>query len=69
MQRVHYSDNHRAFAELVRGFATKDVAPYIQGWENDGLIPRGVFAKAGSESMREIIGRDLRLDTKHAADA
>jgi acyl-CoA dehydrogenase len=48
MQRVHYSDNHRAFAELVRGFATKEVAPYIDGWENDGLIPREIFAKAGA---------------------
>src|SRR5690349_21974645 len=48
MQRVHYSDDHRAFAELACDFAVKEVAPCIADWEADGIIPREVFAKAGA---------------------
>jgi fatty-acyl-CoA synthase len=29
MQRVHYDDDHRAFAELAGDFAAKEVAPHI----------------------------------------
>lgn len=47
MQRIHYSDDHLAFAELVRDFAVKEVAPHIDEWERDGIIPREVFARAG----------------------
>lgn len=48
MQRVHYSGDHLAFAELVRTFAVKEVAPHTEAWENDGRIPREVFAAAGA---------------------
>lgn len=48
MHRVHYSDDHLAFAELVRNFAAKEVAPHTEAWENDGRIPREVFAAAGA---------------------
>jgi acyl-CoA dehydrogenase len=48
MQRVHYHDDHRAFGELAHDFADKEVAPHIADWENAGLVPRDVFAKAGA---------------------
>ncbi len=48
MHRVHYSDDHLAFAELVRNFAVKEVAPHTEAWEDDGRIPREVFAAAGA---------------------
>ena len=48
MQRVHYSGDHLAFAELVRTFAVKEVAPHTEAWENDGRSPREVFAAAGA---------------------
>lgn len=48
MQRVHYSEDHLAFANLVRDFAAKEVAPHIVDWEHDGRIPREVFARAGA---------------------
>ena len=48
MQRVHYDDDHRAFAELAGDFAVKEVAPHIADWDDDGIVPREVFAKAGA---------------------
>ncbi|MBE1549106.1 alkylation response protein AidB-like acyl-CoA dehydrogenase [Mycobacterium sp. OAS707] len=51
MQRVHYDDDHRAFAELAGDFALKEVAPHIADWENDGIVPREVFAKAGAVGL------------------
>lgn len=48
MQRVHYSEDHLAFANLVRDFAAKEVAPHIVDWDHDGRIPREVFARAGA---------------------
>lgn len=47
MQRIHYNEDHTSFAELVRDFAVKEVAPHIDHWEQDGIIPREVFARAG----------------------
>ena len=51
MQRVHYDDDHRAFADLAGDFAAKEVAPHINGWDDDGIIPREVFAKAGAVGL------------------
>ncbi|MFE2997282.1 acyl-CoA dehydrogenase family protein [Nocardia sp. NPDC059246] len=47
MERGHYGDDHRAFAELARGFVRKEVAPHYLEWEEAGIVPRSVFARAG----------------------
>ncbi|MFE3194937.1 acyl-CoA dehydrogenase family protein [Nocardia sp. NPDC059240] len=47
MERGHYGDDHRAFAELARGFVRKEVAPHYLEWEAAGIVPRWVFARAG----------------------
>ncbi|MEC3918911.1 acyl-CoA dehydrogenase family protein [Nocardia sp. CDC160] len=47
MERGHYGDDHRAFAELARGFVRKEVAPHYLEFEAAGIVPRSVFARAG----------------------
>ncbi|MVU80977.1 acyl-CoA dehydrogenase [Nocardia sp. ET3-3] len=47
MERGHYGEDHRAFAELARGFVRKEVAPHYLEWEDAGIVPRSVFARAG----------------------
>ncbi|UGT44713.1 acyl-CoA dehydrogenase family protein [Nocardia yamanashiensis] len=47
MERGHYGDDHLAFAELARGFARKEVAPRYAEYEDAGIVPRAVFARAG----------------------
>jgi Acyl-CoA dehydrogenase, N-terminal domain/AMP-binding enzyme C-terminal domain len=51
MQRVHYDADHRAFADLAGDFAAKEVAPHINGWDDDGIIPRELFVKAGAVGL------------------
>jgi alkylation response protein AidB-like acyl-CoA dehydrogenase len=48
MQRVHYESDHLAFGELAGSFAAKEIAPYIDSWEDAGIAPREVFAAAGA---------------------
>ncbi|MEU0543944.1 acyl-CoA dehydrogenase family protein [Nocardia sp. NPDC005978] len=47
MERGHYDDDHLAFAELARGFVRKQLAPHYLEWEDAGLVPREIFARAG----------------------
>ncbi|MFJ4657184.1 acyl-CoA dehydrogenase family protein [Nocardia sp. NPDC088792] len=47
MERGHYGDDHLAFAELARGFVRKEVAPHYLEFEEAGIVPRSVFARAG----------------------
>jgi long-chain-acyl-CoA dehydrogenase len=47
MDRKHFDDEHRAFAEAFRAFAGKAIAPHFDKWEHDGLTPREVFLEAG----------------------
>ncbi|AYF75957.1 acyl-CoA dehydrogenase [Nocardia yunnanensis] len=47
MERGHYGDDHRAFAELARGFVRKEVAPHYLDYEAAGIVPRSVFERAG----------------------
>ena len=47
MDRKHYDDDHRAFADAFRAFAEKVVAPHYLDWERNGLTPREVFQEAG----------------------
>jgi acyl-CoA dehydrogenase len=51
MHRVHYEDDHVAFAQLAGDFAAKEVAPHIGQWESDGIIPRHIFEKAGAVGL------------------
>ncbi|WP_330181464.1 acyl-CoA dehydrogenase family protein [Nocardia sp. NBC_01503] len=48
MERGHYEDDHHAFAELARDFIRKEVAPHYLEWEEAGIVPREIFARAGA---------------------
>jgi len=51
MDRKHYADEHRAFADAFRSFAEKVVAPHYLDWERAGLSPREVFQEAGKNGF------------------
>jgi acyl-CoA dehydrogenase len=51
MQRVHYEDEHLAFAQTVREFVKREVTPYYLDWEDAGIVPREVFARAGAQGL------------------
>lgn len=45
------SEEHRLFRETARRFVAKEVAPYHEQWEREGVVSRDVWLKAGAEGL------------------
>jgi acyl-CoA dehydrogenase len=43
-----YESEHRIFRENFRRFISKEVQPYLEAWEEAGIVPREVWKKLGS---------------------
>ncbi|GIK54811.1 MAG: acyl-CoA dehydrogenase [Chloroflexi bacterium] len=48
MKRTLFDDEHLMFREAVRRFVEKEVRPYHEQWEQDGIVPRDLWLKAGA---------------------
>src|SRR5436853_7107035 len=42
-----FREEHQQFRKTVRQFAEKELAPYMQSWEEAEIFPNEVFKKAG----------------------
>jgi alkylation response protein AidB-like acyl-CoA dehydrogenase len=42
-----FEPEHESFRQTVRSFIDKEVTPYHEQWEKDGLVDRSVWTKAG----------------------
>jgi alkylation response protein AidB-like acyl-CoA dehydrogenase len=51
MQRNHYDEEHLAFGDAVRAFVDKEIVPQFLDWERAGIVPREIFAAAGSNGF------------------
>ena len=51
MKRNHYDADHLAFAESVRTFLQKEIAPHYLEWEEAGISPREIFTAAGKSGF------------------
>ena len=47
MKRSLFDDEHLMFRDAVRRFVAQEVAPYHAQWEEDGIVPRELWRKAG----------------------
>jgi alkylation response protein AidB-like acyl-CoA dehydrogenase len=47
MKRSLFDDEHLMFRDAVRRFVAQEVAPYHAQWEEDGIVPRALWLKAG----------------------
>ncbi|HID51465.1 MAG TPA: acyl-CoA dehydrogenase, partial [Anaerolineae bacterium] len=47
MERNIFTDEHQMFRESVRRFIEKEIAPYHEQWEKEGIVPRELWLKAG----------------------
>jgi len=47
MQRTLFEPEHEAFRDTVRTFLEKEVVPHHEQWEQDGIVPREVWSRAG----------------------
>ena len=50
-RRRIFDDEHEDFRESVRRWLTKEVAPRFDEWEEEGIVPREVFAAAGANGF------------------
>jgi alkylation response protein AidB-like acyl-CoA dehydrogenase len=60
MARAIFDQEHEAFREAVVTFLDKEVVPFHDQWERDGIVDREVWAKAGAQGL---LG--LQLDEEH----
>ena len=51
MERRIFSEEHDIFREAFRKFLEKEVIPYHEQWEKDGMVPREIYTKAGDQGF------------------
>ena len=51
MARAIFDQEHEAFREAVGTFLDKEVVPFHDQWEQDGIVDREVWAKAGAQGL------------------
>jgi alkylation response protein AidB-like acyl-CoA dehydrogenase len=51
MRRHLFEDTHEQFRASFRAFVAKEMVPYNDEWEQAGIVPREVFAAAGSHGF------------------
>jgi alkylation response protein AidB-like acyl-CoA dehydrogenase len=50
-RREIFTEEHEAFRETVRAFLEREVVPYHEQWEKDGIVDRAVWTKAGDKGL------------------
>ncbi len=51
MKRRIFSEEHNIFRSAFRKFVKKEVAPYHEQWEKEGIVPRELYKKAGEQGF------------------
>ncbi len=66
-----FSEEHRILKRMVREFVEEEMNPYVDQWEEAGLVPREVFERLGELGLLGIrfpeefggVGADMRTTT------
>ena len=48
---AHYTPEHQMFRETCRRFFEKEVTPFHMKWEEQGIVPRELWRKAGEQGL------------------
>jgi alkylation response protein AidB-like acyl-CoA dehydrogenase len=51
VKRSLYNDDHLAFGASFKSFIAKEITPFYDQWEKDGIAPREMYAKAGASGF------------------
>lgn len=51
LPRTLFSEEHEMFREAARRFIEKEVVPYHAQWEQDGIVDRDLWRKAGEQGL------------------
>ncbi len=50
-ERNFFNADHEQFRDTVKKFIDREIAPYHQQWEEDGIVPRALWLKAGETGL------------------
>jgi len=51
IERTLFREEHHIFRNSVRKFMEREIAPFHDQWEMDGVVPRELWLKAGAEGL------------------
>ena len=51
MEILNYTEEHNLFRERLRAFLEKEVSPYADQWEKDGIVPKSAWKEMGQEGF------------------
>ncbi|MEW6138347.1 MAG: acyl-CoA dehydrogenase family protein [Thermodesulfobacteriota bacterium] len=51
MEIIRYTEEHAIFRQSIRKFFEREVIPYVDQWEEDGIVPRAVWKRMGEEGF------------------
>ena len=49
--RTVYREDHEQFRTQVRRFVEREIMPFYAEWEEQGIVPKSVWLKAGAEGL------------------
>lgn len=51
MEILQYREEHRIFRQALRRFFEREVIPYVEEWEEAGIVPKSVWRKMGEHGF------------------
>ncbi len=51
MKRTLFTEEHNLFRDTFKHFLEKEVVPYYEQWEKDGIVSREMWLKAGQQGF------------------
>jgi alkylation response protein AidB-like acyl-CoA dehydrogenase len=51
IERTLFQEEHEIFRRSVRKFMEREIEPFHAQWEEDGIVPRELWLKAGAEGL------------------
>jgi acyl-CoA dehydrogenase len=51
MDILPYTEEHRIFRKSVRKFLEKEVSPFVEEWEEIGIVPKSIWRKMGEQGF------------------
>src|SRR5258707_12437156 len=51
IERTIFHEEHEIFRQTVRRFVDREIVPFHAKWEEDGIVPRALWLKAGAAGL------------------
>ncbi len=48
---IPYQEEHRIFRRTLQAFLQKEILPFVDAWEKDGIVPRSAWKKMGEHGF------------------